>query len=153
MLGILVPEVEGTVTTGSAEGSVDGVEADGVDGVDVADVAVVGWGFTVALKGEVGGGIFLLDVLDGTTALNTANGKSGSISKAADYPRLPLQGGLHSLVEFGWLVKVDDVDVAISSADDQQLVLNIHCVHALLAINIGDGGLLPQIPIFDSFVP
>lgn len=33
VLGVLVPEVEGAVTTGSAERSVDGVERDCVDGV------------------------------------------------------------------------------------------------------------------------
>lgn len=118
VLGVLIPEVESTVTSGSAECAVDGVEADRVDGVDVADVAV-GWGiFTVALEGEVGGGILVLDVLDGAATFDTADGKSGGVGEAADYPRLPLEGGLHGLVEFGRGIKVHDVDITVRSADD-----------------------------------
>lgn len=53
VFGVLVPEVEGAVTTGSTEGSVDRVEGDGVDRVDVGLVASVGCVLTVALEGEV----------------------------------------------------------------------------------------------------
>ena len=52
VLGVLVPEVEGTVGAGGAEGTVDGVEGDVVDGEDVGDV--VGGRVAVALEGEVG---------------------------------------------------------------------------------------------------
>jgi hypothetical protein len=52
VLGVLVPEVEGSIRTGSAEGAVDRVERDVVDRVDVRDV--VGGRVTVALEGEVG---------------------------------------------------------------------------------------------------
>ena len=40
MLGDSVPEVEGAVRTGSAEGSILGVERDGIDGVDVGHVVL-----------------------------------------------------------------------------------------------------------------
>ena len=53
VLGVLVPEVEGTVGTGSGEGAVLGVEGDGVYGVDLCDVAVGGVLLAVALEGEV----------------------------------------------------------------------------------------------------
>lgn len=53
VFGVLVPEVEGAVAAGGAEGTVDGVEVDGVDGVDVGDVAAGGWGLAVAFEGEV----------------------------------------------------------------------------------------------------
>lgn len=118
VLGVLVPEVEGTVTSSGAKCAVDGVEADGVDGVDVADVTV-GWGsFTVALEGEVGRGILILDVLDSTATFDTADGEARGVGEAADYPRLPLEGGLHGLVEFRRGVEVHDVDVAVRSTDD-----------------------------------
>lgn len=52
VLGVLVPEVEGAVGAGGAEGAVDGVEGDVVYGVDGDDI--VGGGLAVALKREVG---------------------------------------------------------------------------------------------------
>lgn len=54
VLRILVPEVEGTVATGCAEGAVLRVEGDVVDGVDAGGVAL--GGVAVALEGEVGAG-------------------------------------------------------------------------------------------------
>lgn len=52
VFGILVPEVEGAVRAGCAEGAVGGVEGDVVDGVDGDDI--VGRGVAVALEREVG---------------------------------------------------------------------------------------------------
>lgn len=52
VLGVLVPEVEGSVRTGRAEGAVDGVERDVVYGVDVG--GAVDGRVTVALEGKVG---------------------------------------------------------------------------------------------------
>lgn len=79
VLRILIPEVESTVRTSSAEGAVNGVERDSVNGVDIADIAVCGRGFTVALEGEVGGGILLLDVLNSTAALDGADREARGI--------------------------------------------------------------------------
>lgn len=56
MLGVLVPEVEGAVGAGGAEGAVLRMEGDGVDAVDVALVARVGGRLAVAFEGEVGSG-------------------------------------------------------------------------------------------------
>jgi len=53
VLGVLVPEVEGTVGAGGGEGAVLRVEGDGVYGVDFCDVAVGGVLLAVALEGEV----------------------------------------------------------------------------------------------------
>jgi hypothetical protein len=41
VLGVLVPEVECTIRSGGGEGTVDGVEGDGVYGIDFCDVASV----------------------------------------------------------------------------------------------------------------
>lgn len=79
VLRILIPEVESTVGTCSAEGAVNGVERDSVNGVDIADVAVCGRGFTVTLEGEVRGGILLLDVLNSTAALDGADREARGI--------------------------------------------------------------------------
>lgn len=153
VLGVLVPEVEGAVATRRAERTVDRVEGDGVDGVDVADIAVVRWRLTVALETEVRAGVLVLDVLNGAATFDTAHGKARRVGEAADYPRLPLQGGLHSLVELGGVVEVDDVDVSVSCTDDQELVLDVHRVDTLLAFHSGDRSRLSEIPILDSLVP
>ena len=153
VLGVLVPEVEGTVATGGAEGTVDGVERDGVDRVDVTDVAIGGRGLAVALEGEVGGLVLLLDVVDGAATLDTADGVTGCIAEAADYPRLPLERGLIGLVDLGRVVEIDHVDVAVSGADHQQLVFDIHAIDALLTLQRRNWGLLSQIPVLDRLVP
>jgi hypothetical protein len=60
MLCVLVPEVEGAVGAGGAEGAVLRVEGDGVDGVDFGHVALGGVLLAVAFEGEVeagGGGV------------------------------------------------------------------------------------------------
>ena len=53
MLCVLVPEVEGSVRAGSAEGTVNRVKGDCVDGVDTGDVAVDGVLLAVAFEREV----------------------------------------------------------------------------------------------------
>ena len=153
MLGILIPEVECAVTSRGAECAVHRVELDRVDGVNVADVPVGGGVFTMTLEREVGGGVFLLDVLNGATTFDTADSKPGGIGEAADYPRLPLERGLHGLVEFGRLVKVDHVDVPIGGSDHEQLVLHVHGVHSFLTLHRRDGRLLSQIPVLDCLIP
>lgn len=60
---------------------------------------------------------------------------------------------MHGLVEFGRGVEVDDVDVAVCSSDDEELVFDVHCIHALLALDRGDWGLLSQVPVLDGLVP
>ena len=50
VFGVLVPEVEGTVAAGGAEGSVLRVEGDGVDGVYFRCVPGGGVGLAVALE-------------------------------------------------------------------------------------------------------
>lgn len=142
MLSVLIPEVEGAVAARGAEGTMHRMEVDRVHGVDIRGVAGIGRGFAVALEREVRGGILLLDVLDCAAALDAANGKPGCIREAADDPRLPLERGLHGLVELGRVVQVDDVDVPVRRADYQQLVLHVHRVNALLALELRDGRLL-----------
>lgn len=53
VLGVLVPEVECAVTTGGAEGAVDGVEGDCIYRVDFCDVTLSGVGLAVAFEREV----------------------------------------------------------------------------------------------------
>lgn len=79
VLRILIPEVESAVGTSRAECTMDGVERDSVNRVDIADIAVCRRGFTVALEGEVRGGILLLDVLNSTAALDRADSEARGI--------------------------------------------------------------------------
>lgn len=53
VLGVLIPEVEGTVRASCAECAVLGVERDGVHRVNLCDVALRGVLLAVALEGEV----------------------------------------------------------------------------------------------------
>jgi len=153
VLRILVPEVECTVTTSRTESSMNGVEIDRVDRVNVADITVGGRSFTMTLERKVGGRVLLLNILNSTSSFNTTNSETRSISKAADYPRLPLEGGLHSLVEFRWVIEVNDIDVTIRSPDNKQFILDIHCVNAVLTINLRNRVRLPEIPVFDRLIP
>lgn len=153
MLCILVPEVESAVAAGGAKGTMNGVEGDGVDGVDVVDIALVRRSFTVALEAEVGARVLLFDILDGTATLDTADSESGGINEAVDCSRLPFERRLHGFVEFGRVIEVDDVDVPVCRTHDKEFVLHVHGVHSLLTLDRGNGGGLPQIPVFDRLIP
>ena len=153
VLCILIPEMEGTVTASGAESAMDRVKGDVVNGVDVADVALVGRGLAVTFEAEVGARVLIFDILDGTAALDTTDGKPGGIDEAAYHPRLPLKRGLHSLVEFGGVVEVDDVDVPVCRTNHQELAFYVHSVYPFLALNRGNRGGLSEIPVFDRLVP
>lgn len=90
VLRVLVPEVEGPVRAARAEGSVNGVEGDGVDAVDVCLAAVGGVGLPVALETEIVVFVLLLYVLDCTAAFYAADGEAAAVCEAGDCPRLPL---------------------------------------------------------------
>ena len=87
------------------------------------------------------------------SAFDAADCEAGCVREAGYHPRLPLQWGLQCLVEFCWLVQVDDVDVPVCGADDEELVASIDAVDPFLAGDGGDGVGRPQIPVFDGFVP
>lgn len=53
VLGVLVQEMEGTVTARGAKCAVLWVEGDGIDRVDIGDVALIGDVLTVALEREI----------------------------------------------------------------------------------------------------
>lgn len=91
MLGILVPEMEGTVATCSAEGAVDRMEGDGIHRVNVVDISLVWRSFAMTLEAEVGTRVLVLNILNGATSFDTANSETSGIRKAADYPCLPLE--------------------------------------------------------------
>jgi hypothetical protein len=91
--------------------------------------------------------------LDGTPTLDTPDGKPLRVGEAAHHTRLPLQRALQGLVELGGLLEVDDVDVAVRGADDEQVVPNVHRVDALLALHGAGRGLAPEVPVLDGLVP
>lgn len=150
---IFVPEVECAIAAGGAEGPMNRVEGDGVDSVDVADVTVVGRVLTMTLETEIRTRILILHVLDSAAAFDTTNREASGVCEAADHPCLPLQRGLQGLVESGRVVEIDDVDIPVCRADDEELVLDIHCVDAFLTFHRRNRSCLSQIPIFDGLVP
>ena len=118
MLRVFVPEVECAVAPCRAESPVNRVERNCIEGVDVIHVAIAWRGFSMTLEAEIGTRVLLLDILDGTTALYTADSKSRGICKTADCACLELERGLHGLIEFGGVIQVNDVNVTVSCADD-----------------------------------
>lgn len=117
MFGVFVPEVKGSIAASGAESAMNRVERDSIDGIDVIDVALV-WGcLSMTFEAEVRARVLVLHVLNSTAALDTANSKPRSICEAADYSRLPLERGLHSFVEFGGIVEIDDVNVSVCSSN------------------------------------
>jgi hypothetical protein len=119
VLGVLVPEVEGAVATGGAEGAVDRVEGDCVDRVYFGDIALGGVGLAVALEGEVQAfegleqcsgqlregeglpGVFILDVLNCAAAFDRSYCEARRVAEARHYACLPLQGAVDGLVDLG----------------------------------------------------
>lgn len=161
MLCVLVPEMEGAVAAGGAEGAVLRVEGDGVDAVDVGAVVCGAGGGgargggrgAVAFEGEVGGGVLFLDVLDGAAALDAADGEAGAVVEARHDARLPFQGRLDGFVEFARVAEVDDVDVAVGGRDDEEGADDVEGVDAFLAGDGGDGVGGAEVPVFHGFVP
>lgn len=151
VLGVLVPEVEGAVATGRGEGAVLRVERDVVDAVDVGNVAL--WRVAVTLEAEVGGGVLLLDVLDRAAPLDTTHREARSVAKAAYHARLPLERALERLVEFQGVLEVDDVDVSVGRADDEEVVADVHRVDSLLGGDGADRCALSEIPVLDRLIP
>ena len=97
--------------------------------------------------------IFLLDVLNRTTAFDTADREARAVSKAADHARLPFQRALHRLVKLGRFIKIDDINVAVRGCYHQKFVDNIHAVNSFLTSDRGHRGGLSQVPVFDRFIP
>jgi hypothetical protein len=98
-------------------------------------------------------GVFLLDVLNSTSALYTPHREPRSVAEATHHPRLPLQRTLHRLVEFRRLVQVHNVDVPICRRDHHQFILDVHTVYPLLTVQRRDRIRLPQVPVLDGLVP
>ena len=153
ILGILVPEMEGAVAARGRKGPLHGMEVDRVDGVDIADVALRGRRLPMALEAEIRILVLLLDVLDGAPALDGADGEARRVGEAGHHPRLPFEGARHRLVELTGLVEIDDVDEAFRGADHEQLVLAVHRVDAVLAVDAGYRIGLAEVPVFDRLVP
>lgn len=156
MLGILVPEVESAVATSSREGAMHRVEGDGVYSEDVADIAVVRWRLPVALEGEVVRGVLLLDILDGASTFDTADGEPCAVCESAHNSRLPLQRALHGFEEGSGVLEINNMDPAFCGSNNQHsVVAHIHGVDALFCID-SDCSLLTRlsrVPILDRLIP
>lgn len=119
MLSVLIPVMKSPITSGGTESAMNRVKRDGIDRVDIADIPVIRRRLAMALEAKVGARVLLLDVLDGTTTLNTTHREARRVGKAANHARLPFQRRLQGLVELGGVIEVDDVDIPIRRADDQ----------------------------------
>lgn len=62
--------------------------------------------------------VFILDILNCATPFDATDCEAGAISEAADDAGLPLQRALHCLVKLGWLIEIDDINIAICRRDD-----------------------------------
>lgn len=98
-------------------------------------------------------GVFVLDVLDSAAALDRADSETRCVCEAGDYARLPLQRAGDGLVDLGRVLQVDHVNVALRGCDDQQLVLDVHAVHAFSRIQRSNWLGALEIPELDGLVP
>jgi hypothetical protein len=97
--------------------------------------------------------VFLLNILDSTSSLDTTHRKARLVWEATDNSCLPLQWTLESLVKLCRLVQTDDIDIAIRGANHQKFSLHIHGVNSLLALYCSYRCLLSQVPVLYGFVP
>lgn len=97
--------------------------------------------------------ILLLDILNSTTTLDTANSKTCGIGETTNYPSLPLKWTLHRLVKCRGVLEVDDVDVLVRRPNDAQVTFDVHRIDAVLACHRRGGPLLAHVPVLDSLVP
>jgi len=153
MLRILVPEVECTVATCGTEGAVHGVETYCIDAVDVADIPRCWGGLAVAFEAEVGGRVFVLDVLNGAAPLYRAHSKARGVCEAGYDSGLPFEWRLERLVYLIRLIQIHNVYVTIRGADDKELVAGVHAVDAFLALECCGRGWGARVPVFDRLVP
>ena len=98
-------------------------------------------------------GVFVLDVLNGATPFDAADGETRRVAKAGHDARLPFQRAGDGLVDLGGVLQVDGVDVALGGRDDEELVLDVHAVDALLRIERAHGLGALQVPELDRLVP
>lgn len=154
MLGLAVPEVECTVRASSAERAMLRMEGDGIDGIDIGLIFVVGRGLSMALEREVVRGVAFFDVLNCAATFDTADREAVVVGcEAGDHAGLKFQWRLNGLVECVGLVEVDDIEVTVGRAHNQELALCIHGVDALLTIDRRGRLVAAEIPIFDCLVP
>jgi hypothetical protein len=152
MLRLAIPEIELSIAPRGAEGAVLWMKRYGVDGVDIRLIFVVGVCLAVALEAKIIARVPLFDVLNRAPALDAADGEAvGCGGEAADHTGLEFQRGLDGLVEGFGLVEVDNVDVAIGGADDEQLAAGVEGVDAVLVFDCDGGFVGAEIPIFDLF--
>lgn len=104
-------------------------------------------------NGEYVPGVLVLDVLNGTSALDTADSETRGITKTANDTCLPLERADDGLVDLGGLVKVDHVDVSLGGRNNEQLVLDVHTVDAVLALQCADRLRALQVPELNCLVP
>ena len=89
MFCIFIPEMKCAVRASSAKGTMDRMEADCVDAIDVTDIPLRWGGLSVAFEAEVGGRVFVFNILYCAATLYAADSKAAAIAKAGDDARLP----------------------------------------------------------------
>lgn len=91
--------------------------------------------------------------MNSASSFDGANGEAGRICEAAHDPCLPLERTGDGLVDGCGVREVDHVDVALGGCDDEQLILDVHAVDALLARQSTDGLGTLEVPELDGLVP
>ena len=97
--------------------------------------------------------VFLLNILDSASSFNTSNSKARRVWKTTHNSGLPLQRTLYRLIEFRRLTQVDDVDISICCAHNQEILLYIQSIDSLLTCHSSNRLTLSQIPVLDGLIP
>jgi hypothetical protein len=91
--------------------------------------------------------------LNCAAALDGSNGETGCVAEAGHNAGLPLQRAGDGLVDLGRVLEIHHVDVALSSCDNKELVLDVHAVHTLPRVERADRLRALQVPELDRLVP
>jgi hypothetical protein len=73
----------------------------------------------------------ILDVLNGTSSFDTADGKAIAVGEAGDHSGLEFEGTDEGFVDAVWLKEVDYGNVSVCCADDEELILGVHHIRSL----------------------
>jgi hypothetical protein len=75
---------------------------------------------------RVRGGYLILDVLNGTPSFDAADGKTIAVGEAGYDSGLEFEGTDEGFVDTIWLSEVDDGNMSVCCADDEELILGVH---------------------------
>jgi hypothetical protein len=73
----------------------------------------------------------IFDVLNGTSSFDAADGKPIAVREARHHSGLEFEGTDECFVDSVWRGEVEDGNVSVCCADDEELILGVHRIRSL----------------------